>query len=254
MSPKKSPKTQHPLPVTVDFETWKARLAPYLRSPATRAGQALLRWLETKAAYLTSVGNTDGAQRDSLLEELYQMTRPRFFSDAERKKHVSVTKNLTTLLPEIEAAIGALNACSRVVPLYGIASRTLSLSKLSRNLEEAALYGRRALIFLDRRNQRSEDALSHCMWFLAELRSYKIPEPKAVALGRVIMMAHGFSENDLARFTVSSQKDGTPRKARRKMFLDDIKVVDSVFELRRAHGDKYLQKESIVLMEQKTGN
>ena len=137
------------------------------------------------------------------------------------------------------------------MPLYGIVSRTLSLSKLSSNLEEAAFYGRRALIFLDQRYQRSEDALSHCMWFLAELRGYKISEPKAVALGRVIMKAHGFLEDDLIRLSTDSQKFGTPQKARRKVFRQDIKAVDSVFELHRAHGDKYLQEESIVLMEQK---
>ena len=242
MSPKKSLKKQHPLPKLVDFKTWKNKVVPYLRSPGPE-GKVLHRWLEEKAAALTSVGNTDEAQRDSLLEELYEMTRPRFFSDAERKKHVLVTKSLTTLLPEIEGAIGALNACSRVVPLYGIVSRSLSLSKLSRNLEEAAFYGRRALIFLDQRYQRSEDALSHCMWFLAELKSYKISEPKAVALGWMIMKAHGFLEGDLIRLSTDSQKFGTPQKARRKMIRDYVKVVDSVLELHRAHGDKYLQEE-----------
>ena len=88
---KKSPKKHNPLPKLVDFKTWKNKMLPYLRSPGPE-GEALHRWLEKKEAHLTSVGNTAGAQRDSLLEELYQMTRPRFFSDAERTKHVSVTR------------------------------------------------------------------------------------------------------------------------------------------------------------------
>jgi hypothetical protein len=179
------------------------------------------------------------------------MTIPRRVSEGERKKHEAVTASLTTLLPKIKSTLEALNVCSRVVPIYGFPPQTIALTKLSRNLEEAAFYIERARLFLDHSYQRSEDAMSHCLYFIGEMRSYKVPEPKVVALCQVIMRAHGFVDDDLVRFSVNSQRFGTPRKASRKMINEFVKVLISVFELHRAYGDKYLQNEDIVLMEQK---
>ena len=250
MSPKKSPKKQPPELTSVDFKTWKTKVVPYLRSPGPE-GQALHRWLEKHAADLTSVGNTDGAQRDLLLERLYHMTSPRRVSEGERKKHEAVTASLTTLLPKIKSALEALDVCSRVVPIYGFPPQTIALTKLSGNLEEAAFYIERARLFLDYSYQSPEDAISHCLYFIGEMRSYKVPEPKVVALCQVIMRAHGFADDELVKFSINSQRDGTPRKASRKMIAKFGKVLNSVFELHGAYRDKYLENETVVLMEQK---
>ena len=117
--------------------------------------------------------------------------------------------------------------------------------------EHLAIKLARARLFLDHSYLRPEDALSHCLYFIGELRSYKVPEPKVVALCEVIMKAHGFVDDDLLMLSGNSQRFGTPRRASRKMINEFGKVLNSVFELHRAHGDKYIQEESIVLMEQK---
>jgi hypothetical protein len=240
MSPNKSPKKQQETPKPVDFKTWKLQLEKFYR-PTSIEGRALKCWMERKAADLTAIGGREDSQRDSLLEYAYRMTCPTFLSKDEREQRNSVTTTLTALLKQINKTRKVLNSYSQVMFPGGTPRHNPTLSKLSRNLEDATFYARHALIFPGQSYQRKADALSHCLSFLVELREYKISEPKAVKLGRLMMKAHGFSDDELIRFSIDSQRDGTPRKAKRKMILDFVKVMDSISELNRMHGRKYIQ-------------
>jgi hypothetical protein len=105
------------------------------------------------------------------------------------------------------------------------------------SLDEAEFQIRSMLMFLARRYSRSADALSYCVVFLRELHGDEVSEidTKKVALVRVIMKAHGFSNADLDEGKVSeySRKRGTIRKRIDAFFREHINLVESNLELDR---------------------
>jgi len=235
MSPKKSPKKQHPLPDRVDFKVWKSRVVPHLRSP-TCEGQTLHRWMEKQAEYLIAIGDMDGAEEDSLLECVYNMTRPPLASEPDRKRNEFAAAKLENLLPQIESTIGALRAAgSQVVSEGGIPS--VDVARLLPSLQEASIQIRGALIFLAQPYARSADALSYCLVFLNQLRGDNNSEidKKHIDLVRVIMGAHGFSDDDLRAGNISrdSLKRRTIHKRIDAVLRQHFALVESHLEMSR---------------------
>jgi len=210
-------------------------------------GQAWDRWLEKQAEFYKSFGDTERAQRDSLFELAYLMTRPQLASDVEKKKHDYAATKLGELLPLMESALGAIKACgSQVVPEDG--TPALDLSELSRNLEDSAFHIQEALRFLVKPRGRSANALSHCVMFLSDLGSCKVTEKDALALTRLLMKAHGFQEDDLIilsgfsrkSFSIDSisrepKRTGTAHKRVQALISSKFDMVESLLESRRIH-------------------
>ena|ERR1035437_6432355 len=209
---KKSAHKRSSLPDRVDFSTWKQNVARFLaiKSPA---GEAFLCWLQKKMDSARFIGDVEGAEMDSLLESAYHMTRPQLASESEKKKRDFATLKISELLPVLESAIGALKATdSKLVPKDG--TPALTLSALQHHLEEAAFETKNVLLILERQYMREADALNHCIMFLTELSNYKVPAADALALGRVLMKAHGFSDEELEDFSKRSVETGRVRKRR----------------------------------------
>jgi hypothetical protein len=224
-------KKQPPLPKRVDFKTWRARFERIL-VPRTPEGKALSCWLTQEATYLTSLGETERAQRDSLLESLYLMTRPKLASDFEKKKHESAVGQLRELLLMVESTVKAIKGCgSQLVPKDG--HPPLDMSELLLHLEESAFIMKGALsYYLNRPHMHSADALSYCVAFISGVIDAGVDEPGAIGLAKVAMRAHGYDEEELGRFSVASQRAGTPRKRRNN-------VIDTFFNA----GNSYLEQE-----------
>jgi hypothetical protein len=169
MSPsKKSAKKHYPLPLRVDFNTWKTRVRRSL-TPNSREAKALKCWFEKEAAICAKIGKPEGATRDSLLESVYIWTRPQLASEAEREKHESVAHRLKNLQLAIESALGAIRACNSEVLPEG-SMLPLDLSELTSNLEETTFHIRCALLFLDQPYERSGKVISYCWMFIRELQ------------------------------------------------------------------------------------
>jgi hypothetical protein len=229
MSPsKKSARKQSSLPDRVDFATWKQNVARLLaiKSPA---GEAFLRWLQKKMDFARKIGNVEGAEMDALLESAYHMTRPQLASESEKKRHDFAALKVGELLPVIESTIGALKATgSMLVPKDGTPPYTFSA--LQQHLEAAAIEVKSALLYLERPYMREADALNHCIMFISELSGYRVPEEDALSLGRVLMKAHGFSDEDLEDFSKRSVETGKVRKRRRDYVKNWFKAGLSALE------------------------
>lgn len=234
MSPsKKSAKKQRPLPPQVDFETWLQQLARCI-APRSREATTLQGWAERRAAYYTFLGETEQASAESLLKHVFVMTRPQLTSGVEKKKHEAVARQLKGLLPELVSALGAIKACnSLVVPEDGIPP--LDLSQITVHLEEAAPLIRGALLHLDRPYRRSGDVLSHCWLFIGELENSTTSEMDALSLCRLLMKAHGFSDDELEVFSKRSREAGTVRKRRHAAGNKLFDTVEAYLELMRKH-------------------
>jgi hypothetical protein len=76
--------------------------------------------MEKQAAYLTLIGDTEGAQEDSLLEYVYRITRLQLASESERRAHVSAISMLENLHSQIEETVKELSKfSSSIVPEDG---------------------------------------------------------------------------------------------------------------------------------------
>jgi hypothetical protein len=106
---------------------------------------------------------------DTLLEVAFQCTQPEVSSNEEKYASTKVAvRQLRELLPQIEAAIGALrSAGSCIVPKDGMPGKRFN--KLQRSMEETATQIRWALILTHRPNTHSADLVSYCITFLASI-------------------------------------------------------------------------------------
>jgi len=204
--------------------------------PRTPEGEALRCWLTERAAYYSSFGETERAQRDSLLDEVYRLTRPKLASEDERKKHESAAKKLRELLPMVDSTVKALKVCgSQVFPKDG--TPPITMSELLLHLEESAFIIRGSLLYLDRPHMRSADVLSHCLIFISMVMNCGVVEVDALGLARLAMKAHGFSEDELGIFSKDSKQSGTPRKRRKDVINNYFDVVESYLEQYRKHNN-----------------
>jgi len=244
MSPTKSPKKQHPLPKLVNFPTWKIRFTKSVKRNHDES-QALDCWIDKTAEYLRLIGDMEGATRDSLYEKLYRMTRPHFSSTSERKAHETAILKLRELLPAVQITIGALQACgSQLSPNSKDGMPPFGISKLIASLEQQADYLKGALLYFDRGNMPSADALSYCLPFLIDVRGCKVSVIKALALGRLAMKAHGFS--DMECFDDARKGPAGPRM--RKLVREYMHVLTSILETDRKKPfdpARYLKKKDV---------
>lgn len=166
----------------------------------------------------------------TLLEVAFQCTQPEVSSKEEIRKYESAVRKLRELLPEIEAAIGALkSAGSCIVPKDGMPGKRFT--KLQRSMEEVANQIRWALILTHRPNKQSADLVSYCITFLASIYSCDIEEKTALALTAILMKAHGFSNDELEVFGDGAVESGRIRK-RVKAYMkanSDIKNAQKEF-------------------------
>ena len=224
MSPsKKTAKNQYPLPESVDFEAWKARLARLLkhRSPEV---DAFNRWANYQSAHFGKIGHSELSSGESLLKEAFELTQPEFVSEQVKPKSEFAATKIRELLPEIESAIGALKATDlRIVPKDGTAVGRFDT--LQHSLKTSANEIRRALIVTDRPYMRSPHFLSHCILFLITLDDCGVSEADAYALTSLLMKAHGFSDDELVVFDKGLIKTGTIRK-RVKAARQDIRKTE----------------------------
>lgn len=234
MSPtKKSSKKRQPLPDRVDFQTWKQNVARFL-SIKSPAGEAFLCWLQKKRDFAVHIGAQEDAEIDSLLATAYNMTRPQLGSLAEKARHDYAALKIREILPALEDTIRAMKATnSQLVPEDGIPP--LNLSSFQRHLENAESEAKGILLFLDRPNMREADALNHCIMFLSQLHEYRVPEADALALGRVLMRAHGFSDDDLGDFSKRSVDSGKARKRRSNYVSNWFNTALTALEMHQKH-------------------
>jgi len=248
MSPsKKVAKKKYPLPPPVDFETWKLALARCI-GPRSNEAMALQHWAEGRAAYYTMLGETEEASADSILRYAYFMTQPKIPSGVEKKKVEAVVRKLRDLLPGMVSALGGIKTCNpQILAEDGLLP--LDLSGLTVLLEEAALGVRGTLLLFDRPYERSPDVLTYCVVFLSELQSKEVSEIEALSLCRLLMKAHGFSDEELEVFLRHSRDAGTVRKRRRAAFGKVLKASEAYFELMRQHNK--MSRIDLTLFERK---
>lgn len=233
---KQSAPKRSSLPDRVDFSTWKQNVARFfaIKSPA---GEAFLCWLQKKMDHARFIGDVEGAEMDSLLESAYHMTRPQLASQSEKKRHDFAVLKIGELLPVLEDTVRVLKATdSKLVPKDGSPAHTLTA--LQHHLEEAAIEIKSTLLVFERKYMREADALNHCIMFLTELNNYKIPEADALALGRVLMKAHGFSDDDLEDFSKRSVETGKVRKRRSDFVNNWFTTMQSSLEMRQKHSNQ----------------
>ena len=213
----------------VDFETWKGNLYTLLtrRSPELKAFE---QWIQHHSAYFAHIGQSELTDTATLLEAAFQCTQPEVSSKEEIRKYESALSKIRELLPDIEAAIGALkSAGSCIVPKDGMPGRRFN--KLQRSMEEAANQIRWALILTHRPNKHSADLVSYCITFLASIYLCDIEEKIALALTVILMKAHGFSSDELTVFGSGAVESGRIRK-RVKAYIkanSDIKKAQKEF-------------------------
>jgi hypothetical protein len=148
--------------------------------------------------------------------------------------HEAAVLNLKKLQRPIQDAVKALKACgSQVSPNSKDGMPPIAVSRLLPSLEEAALYVKGALMYLDRNNMQSADALSYCLPFLIDLHGCKVSERKALALGRLVMKAHGFLDEDVKGFDDARGGPAGPR--RRKLVREYMNVLNSFLEMAQKH-------------------
>jgi len=204
--------------------------------PRTPEGEALRCWLTERAAYYSSFGETERAQRDSLLDEVYRLTRPKLASEDERKKHESAARKLRELLPMVDSTVKALKVCgSEVFPKDG--TPPITMSELLLHLEESAFIIKGSLLYLDRPHMRSADVLSYSLTFVTMVMNCGVVEADALGLARLAMKAHGFTDDELGVFSDDSRKVGTPRKRRKDVISHYFDVVESYLEQYRKHNN-----------------
>ena len=231
----KTSKKQLRLPPRVDFRTWKDQFDRTLR-PSSPEGKAFKCWMAQKVDYYSFLGVTERAERDSLVQEIFEMTCPPMASDAEAKKHRAAVTKVKELLPMLNSTIGSLKACGpQVAPKDGSAPPTLS--DLSLHLEESAFKINIALLYLDWPYMRSADVLSYCWPFISSLVSSGITEPDAVCLAEVAMKAHGFTQDEIEVLSKKSQRAGTIRKRREKGINNFFDTGESAMQRIRQHKD-----------------
>jgi hypothetical protein len=213
----------------VDFETWKGNLVPLLkrRSPELDAFE---KWIQNHSAYFAQIGRSELTDTNTLLEVAFQCTQPEVSSNEEIRKYEVAVNKIRELLPEIDAAIGALkSAGSCIVPRDGMPGQRFN--KLQRSMEEAANQIRWALILIHKPNAHSADLVSYCITFLASIFACDIDESAALALTCVLMKAHGFSDDELIVFGSGAVESGRFRK-RVKAYIkanSDIKKAQEAF-------------------------
>jgi hypothetical protein len=213
----------------VDFETWKANLSPLItrRSPELDAFE---KWIQHHSAYFAQIGRSDLTDTNTLLEVAFQCTQPEVSSNKEIRKYEVAVNKIRELLPEIDAAIGALkSAGSCIVPKDGMPGKRFY--KLQRSMEETANQIRWALILIHRPNAHSADLVSHCITFLASIFACEVDESSALALTCTLMKAHGFTDDELVVFGSGAVESGRFRK-RVKAYIKanaDIRKAKEVF-------------------------
>ena len=234
MSPNKSPKKQHPIPERVDFPTWELRFTRSVKTN-TDQGQALERWIDKTADYLRHIGDTEAAKRNSLYGAIYRMTLPQPAS--ERKASEAAILKLRKLQRPVQDAVKALKSCgSQVSSNSKEGMPPIAVSRLLPSLEGASLYVKRALMILDRNNMQTADALSYCLPFLIDLHGCEVSDSKALALGRLVMEAHGFSDEDLKGFDDSRKGPAGPR--RRKLVRENMNALNWILEMDRQRSNE----------------
>jgi hypothetical protein len=194
---------------------------------------------------------------NTLLEAAFQCTQPEVSSNEEIRKYEVAVKKLRELLPEIDAAIGALrSAGSCIVPKDGMPGKRFN--KLQRSMEETANQIRWALILIYRPNTHSADLVSYCITFLASIFACDVDESAALALTCILMKAHGFSSNELEVFGSGAVESGRFRK-RVKAYIkanSDIQKAQEAFleqQRSRKTGDvKVLSHQLAELMKKYT--
>jgi len=148
---------------------------------------------------------------------------------------------LEKLLSQIEETVKELSKFnSSIVPEDG--GPPITLSRLLPSLEDAEFQIRSMLMFLARRSARSADALSYCLFFLSELCGGELLEisENDLKLVRVIMKAHGFSDNDLidGKLVKASWKNRTIQKRIDTFFGEYTNVINSQLELDEKRSNK----------------
>jgi len=239
----------------VDFETWKSNLVPLLRRRKTEL-DAFERWIGHYSASFAQSGQSEMTDASTLLEAAFQCTQPEVSSKEEIRKYETALNKIRELLPEIEAAIGALkSAGSCIVPRDGMPGRRLN--NLQRSMEEAANQIRWALILTHRPNKHSADLVSYCITFLASLYACDVDESAALDLTVILMEAHGFTDDELAVFRCGAVESGRIRK-RVKAYINansEMKKAQEEFleKSNRSNGDvKVLSQKLAELMKHYT--
>ena len=192
----------------VKYPVWLERVQKRITSRSSEA-TALNNWVASLAGRPSADGKPH--TRDTILEELYMLTKPGFTSEAEMMRHESIAKQLSNLVPEIEAVLRAIRATGNIV-VAAHRNERFPLTSLAESLDTALVQAKRALIHVTKNRARVADGNTHCLLLFIGLKNRGTPEQDAVDLALVLMQAHGYEVNALNLLSAESVYAGSLRR------------------------------------------
>jgi hypothetical protein len=202
------------LPQKVDCETWLKRVNHQFRTER-EAKKTLERWMQSFKESFNSHVPAEHIER-TFLRRVYDKTVRVFMTDEEWQKHEQAFWKMQRLLPVLHDTITALEAVNfRVESRDGLAR--FRGGALHDHLKHAEEYLQIALDnqegVLGKKKMHTPDVLTHCLSLIARQREIGIQEQDAVALCKIFMLCHGFSEGQLMKFSVDAVNNRAVHKS-----------------------------------------
>jgi hypothetical protein len=219
---------------TISFETWRKRFengitrrspawtaiqrcTEYAGQPASQLPEWLLFWLSEDPGWANDI-------HTSILRLIYNITiTPPPITRSKQKRDAYTRKTLHDLTKQAESFVQHLKYTAEedgtaervmVTPDHDLFT-AVNLSPVLAAYENAAAASRYFLNVLERiPYSRKPDVLRPCIALMGILSNkFEVPEAQALELGRLAMLAHGYSEDDLEEMRNPSKvRDGKFRK------------------------------------------